>query len=195
MTDKIVIAFLARAGSGKSTAAAFVEKHWGPVERVSFAGPLKELAKRLYGLDDEQVYGSMKEEYSPHLAGLWDNDSTATPRHALQLLGNEARNIIGPRVWIDAALNAVEKSPHRIAVIDDCRHVNEVEAIAALPHGYVIKIEAPDRVSNADPNHPSEAQVDEAPMRCLQAVIRNEQALGLDAFYTSLRRALEGILR
>lgn len=197
MHDKIIIAFLARAGSGKSTAAAFVEKHWGPVERVSFAGPLKEMAKELYGFSDDQVYGSLKETPDARLDqinGPHPFSEAVTPRQMLQRLGNTARNIIGPRVWVDAALNTISESPHRIAVIDDCRYINEAKAIAGLPGGYVIKLEAPDRESNADPNHPSEAEVDKVPLRYVQSVIRNEQALGLDAFHTALRRALEGIL-
>ena len=180
----MIIAFLARAGSGKTTAAKYLEKKHGAV-RVSFAGPLKELAKRLYDLTDEQVYGSLKEEPDERLEELF-GDEGVTPRRVLQLLGNQAREIIGRDVWIRAAMNECAK--HRLAVIDDCRYVNEAEAVAAVG-GLVIKIEAPTRKSSADPNHPSEAEVDRVPEELLTATIENRLA-DVEDFYADLEAAL-----
>ena len=195
MTDrnnKIVIAFLARAGSGKSTAAQYLSDRHG-AEKVSFAAPLKELAKHLWGFTDSQVYGDNKESADEVLAELWDVDN-ATPRMALQLLGNQAREIIGKNVWIDAAMNSIEKAESNLVVIDDCRYLNEVMAISELPHGHVIKIVSPDRQSNADPNHPSEAEVDRAPESLLSAIVSNPQSEGLEAFHRTLSACLPSIM-
>lgn len=185
-SSTVVIAFLARAGSGKSMAAKHLIHRHGAA-RVSFAGPLKELAKRLLDLSEDQVYGHLKETL--------DDRYGMTPRVFLQRLGNEARDIIGPRVWIDAALNAIERTSNRLVVIDDCRYVNEAEAIASLTNGHVIKIESPDRDSQADPNHPSEAEVDKVPDRFLSGILVNKQEYGPTPFLSALDGLVGELLR
>ena len=181
MTAKtVVIAFLARAGSGKTTAAQYLIENHGAV-RVSFAGPLKELARGLMDFNDEQLYGSLKETI--------DERYGMTPRTFLQRLGNQARQIIGENVWIDAAMNTIKENEGRLIVIDDCRYLNEAEAISALyldgdgkTEGHVIKIVSLDRTSVADPHHPSEAGVDLVPEVLLFATLVNDQHKGLESF-------------
>lgn len=177
-----VVAFVARAGSGKTTATNFV-KSLKPryFETVSFAAPLKKLAGALMGFEDEQLYGSLKETMDPRYG--------MTPREFMQRLGNEARLHIHDRVWVDAAMNRVSAVRHRgkVALIDDCRYANEAEAIRNIG-GLVIKIESPDRVSAADPNHPSEKGVDK--IRAEYTII-NHQKDGLDAFFDKIRTILK----
>lgn len=173
-----VIAFLARAGSGKSTAADYLIEHHGAV-RVSFAGPLKELARGLMDFNDEQLFGSLKETV--------DGRYGMTPRAFMQRLGNNARQCIGETVWVDAALNAIKKQEGRLVVIDDCRYPNEAEALAALPDSRVIKIVSPDRNSAADPNHPSEAGVDECRPEDIYQTIINDQYKGIELFRSKIQ--------
>ena len=62
----VVVGFLGRAGSGKSTAAKHLEVKYG-FQRLSFAAPLKEMAVELWELASTQVYGTLaqKEEVDP----------------------------------------------------------------------------------------------------------------------------------
>jgi hypothetical protein len=76
-------------------------------------------------------------------------------------------------------------------VIDDCRHVNEAAHFLDNPSAYVIKIENPERVSEADPNHPSELEVDMVPSDYIDFTITNLPSEGLEA----LHQKLDGILR
>jgi energy-coupling factor transporter ATP-binding protein EcfA2 len=53
----VLIALCGPKGSGKTTVA----KMANPTAIISFAGPLKALAKSIFNLTDEQIYGSQKE--------------------------------------------------------------------------------------------------------------------------------------
>lgn len=178
-----VIAFLARAGSGKTTASNYlVEKHGAII--VSFAAPLKKLAGALFDLSEDQLYGELKEKPDPRQL------NNSSPRQLMQALGNEARKCLGESVWINAALNTINQHKGRLIVIDDCRYPNEAEAIANLSGGHVVKIISPDRNSKADPNHPSEAGVDLVSDEHLFDVITNTQSLGLDFFEEQIHHVL-----
>lgn len=190
---KKVIAFLARAGSGKTTASQYLIDNHDAV-RVSFAGPLKELAKKLFNLSDGQVYGKYKED---PISGLYRLGQTVTPRMLMQALGANGREFIGARVWIDAALNSIRKAPGNLVVIDDCRYLNEAVFISQLEgdlRGHVIKIVSPDRQSSADPNHPSEAEVDLAGVELLSSVIVNRQCDGMETYLADVAAVVEPLL-
>ena len=173
--EPTVVAFLARAGTGKTTAANYLVAEYGAV-KVSFAGPLKELARRLMDYSDAQLFGDQKEKVGR--GGI-------TPRHFLQTLGNESRKLIGDTVWIDAAYKAVSAHPGKLVVIDDCRYPNEVDAVHSRG-GTVVKLEASDRASTADPNHPSELGVDEASQAYIRHTIDNQHAWGTAPLFARL---------
>ena len=181
-----VIAFLGRAGSGKSTAAKYVIENMG-AQRVSFAGPLKELARHLLELSEDQVYGSqeVKETVDPRYG--------FTPRQFLQRLGNGAREIISKDVWINAMLTTIQKSDSQLFVIDDCRYVNEAKLISESPEirGFVIKLECPNAETSADPNHPSEAEVDQVPPGFISQTIVSSRSPGSADLLTKVRTVLE----
>lgn len=159
-----VIALLGRAGSGKSTAAKHIVEEYG-ARKVSFAGPLKELARLLMDFSDEQLYGTQeaKETVDPRYG--------MTSRQFLQRLGNGARETIGRDVWANALLFNILQTFSRegqnasLFVIDDCRYRNEAKMIVENEawNGFVVKLECPDAQTVADPNHPSEAEVDMVP--------------------------------
>jgi hypothetical protein len=190
MDKPIVIALLGRAGSGKSTAANYIVDNYN-AERVSFAGPLKKLAKLLLELSDEQVYGSqeVKETVDPRY-GL-------TPRVFMQRLGNGAREVIGKTVWVDACmfniLNTFSNDPSkRVFVIDDCRYRNEAEMVCNNPaiRGLVIKLVCPDAQTAADPNHPSEAEVDLVPPQHISATVVSKRSPGSVDLLDRVKKAL-----
>lgn len=58
-------------GAGKSTVAKILTEKYGFLE-IAQATPLKTLAKRLFGFDDQALYGPTEERNKPQLAGLWE---------------------------------------------------------------------------------------------------------------------------
>lgn len=168
----VVIAFLGRAGSGKTTCAKWLEAYHG-AKRTGFAYPLKVLAKRLLDFSDEQLYGPT------HVKEEVDARYGFSPRQFLQRLGDFGRQVLGDTVWVDACFNYIASKVERgsLFTIDDCRYFNEAEAVKRMIYdfngaeGYVIKLICPDSDSTADPNHPSEAEVDLVPDSYIDATI------------------------
>lgn len=142
MRDLVVIGFSGLAGAGKSTAASHLV-HVHSFTQTRFAAPLKAMLRAfLYetGLKPDRVNrmieGDLKGVPAAELGGK-------TPRHAMQTLGTEwGRELISRSLWTDAwAANiaALARNGHNRFVVEDCRFVNEVDAIHAIG-GIVIEI-------------------------------------------------------
>lgn len=122
-----IIAIMGAAKSGKTTAANVLEKMGFP--RMRFAGPLKEMLAVL-GLTPDDLEGSKKETPNPLLCGK-------TPRHAMQTLGTEWRDMIDTRLWttiMEKRLRQAMASPEppMAIFIDDCRFPHEIEMLRKL---------------------------------------------------------------
>jgi len=118
---------------------------WPFVKKYSFADPLKEMAVGLFGLKNEQVYGSTehKKQVVPHLK--WDNmprvytgrrepqkKGPMTVREFLQFFGTDVCRRMHPSIWVDRCINDIKNEQPMLAVIDDCRFPNEIEAIQEI---------------------------------------------------------------
>lgn len=169
--NKIIFALLGKKESGKSTAAKFIKEKFD-AQICSFAKPLKDMTGDIFGLSDDQMYGSLKE--------VRDSRWNFTPRWVLQQIGNKAREYIDKNIWIDKLFKTVEESSNNIFVIDDCRYINEVEYICNTNfETYVIKLEKKDNkkwwsIFSKKDLHQSEIEVDQAPKHLLSCVIQNE---------------------
>lgn len=111
------IAFIGKAGSGKTTAAQYLSDSYG-YQRLSFAAKLKEMA-----------------------ADLWGPDAYKD-RDKLQRLGIAVREI-DPDAWVNVAMHKLQyKMPaHWPVVVDDCRFENEYWALKE--RGFrIVRIEA-----------------------------------------------------
>ena len=118
-----------RAGSGKDTAKLGLKDYYP----LAFATPLKEAAKMLYCLTDEQLYGHLKEEVDPR----WGK----SPRQIFQELGDHCRRD-NPRffsIHMRSRIENAEKQGIKKIVITDVRYDNEAKLIEEL-HGKVIEI-------------------------------------------------------
>lgn len=116
----MLIGIAGRAGSGKTTAAHYLETA-KKFKRRSFAAPLK-LALIAMGVPDEFVYGERKGDPCPQLCGV-------TARHAMQTLGTEwGRNLIHGDLWVKLMEDALAVETADV-VIDDVRFPNEVAMI------------------------------------------------------------------
>jgi len=111
---------------------------WPFVKKYSFADPLKEMAVGLFGLKNEQVYGSLehKKQVVPHLR--WENmpgvmnEGPMTVRDFLQYFGTDVCRKIHPNIWVDRCIEDIRLEQPLLAVIDDCRFPNEVDAIQEI---------------------------------------------------------------
>ena len=73
-----IIGIIAKKYHGKDTIADFISSKYG-YEKISFAGPLKQVCHHIFGLTYEQLYGDLKETN--------DNYWKCTPRYLLQTVG------------------------------------------------------------------------------------------------------------
>lgn len=141
----MIIALSGLAGSGKSTAAAYLEAEHG-FARVRFAGPLKAMLRAFLATAgtppdeiERLIEGDRKEVPCPILAGC-------SPRRAMQELGTAwGRDLIHPDLWVSAWTAGVTAALARGApgvVVEDCRFANEASAVHALG-GRIVGIERP----------------------------------------------------
>ena len=109
------------------------------VKRYSFAEPLKSMASVLFGIPEECCNGTdeQKNQIQEHL--LWENmpksdnlgfkSGPMTAREFLQFFGTDVMRKIKDSVWVDLCINSILTNPPAMAVIDDCRFLNEVETV------------------------------------------------------------------
>jgi len=119
----ILVAVKGRLGSGKTTAAEFLVEHHG-FRRVSFAGPLKDVAMRI--TPDGQI-------------------DKKRDRALLQFLGTEYFRGIDPDYWVKKFIETTRGLLlNGLSVVtDDCRFANEKAAIKALG-GYIVFVSTPE---------------------------------------------------
>lgn len=186
-----IIALKGRAGSGKSTAAKYLE---GKGYRVtSFASPFKRMMKA-FGLNDAQLYGDKKEVPTDLLCGR-------SPREAMQMLGTEWGRALHPDLWTSYWRRTAEMilSGDELVVVDDCRFENEARVVRALG-GVVIEIIPPAAIDDEDGSiallttgiagHASEAQ-DFDP----DIIVVNDKARGTAALHAGLDEAISVLLQ
>lgn len=142
---RVLIAFTGLAGSGKTTAALYLVQNSG-FRRTRFAEPLKAMMRAL-GCTEAEIEGDRKELPSELLGG-------ATPRHAMQTLGNEwGRELVFSELWVSAWQKSISEHAGPIA-LDDCRYPNEAAAIKTAG-GIIVKIERKNAIG-ATHSHVSE---------------------------------------
>lgn len=109
------IAFIGGMGTGKTTLAEWLVKHFC-YYKLSFAAPLKDTAVRLWGTE------ALKD------------------RTLLQQLGRKMRDI-DPDVWLNNLTRWLPEIPGPV-VVDDCRFPNEYWGL--ISHGFVVvRVTAP----------------------------------------------------
>ena len=152
----LVLGFCGKAGVGKSYAADIIREHYGHIQHVPFAGPLKAIMTQL-GLPREKLNElEYKETPNPMLCGK-------TPREVMQYLGTEfGREFIGGDLWVDLwkrhVEGCVERWPNCFIVVDDVRFQNEVDAIHSFG-GIVVEIRSPKATTSfKNSDHKSEQQ-------------------------------------
>ena len=165
----LIVGLAGFQGCGKSTVACYLENKYGFI-RYSFAKPLKDVAKLIYSLSDEQLYGDLKNVVDPRYG--------ITPRFIMQQLGTEVCRNIHKDTWVLAARNFIDDYDNHIHllnkfVIDDCRFENEAMFIV---YGYttglsrIFKIEGRKNKVIEGENHQSEKEL---PNHYIDSIIDN----------------------
>jgi len=143
MKTSEVIGFCGKAGVGKTTTAnALIEyitprhAYYRPATIVSFAEPLKELARDFFG---------------------WDGQKDERGRRLLQQLGTDVGRSWDPEFWVKKWTAKAEQWMKRGShvIVDDVRFQNEVDAIIALG-GTVFQLDSETR--GLCSSHASETQ-------------------------------------
>lgn len=131
----MIIGILGKKGVGKDTCADYIVQKYN-YNKYSFAKPLKDICKILFGFTNDQLYGNQKE--------VQDDFWKVTPRIALQYIGTDLLrnqlNTIMPHINQDIWVNVFKANYKKDnIVIADCRFQNEVDTIKEMG-GIVIKL-------------------------------------------------------
>lgn len=150
-----IIAFAGKKQSGKTSAAYFLGDHFSNKKILiySFAAPLKEICVDILGLDPRQCYG--EDRYKNELVNCYWEGKQLTARETMQIIGTEWFRTMQESVWTDAIIRKINKDNPDIAIIDDCRFPNEVQAVRKAD-GLVFKLER----SMFHSSHASEVALD-----------------------------------
>ena len=138
---------------------------WPYVKKYSLATPLKLMAIELFGLKEEQVFGTeIQKNTKTHI--LWQDmpmsisqkkkkKGKMTAREFLQFFGTEVCRNIYNDVWAERLIKDIELEASLLAVVDDVRFTNEVECIQNAG-GKVVRLT---RQPHQD-SHSSETELD-----------------------------------
>ena len=151
MSQYKVIGIAGPAGCGKDTAADFLlERLPHGYRKLSFADPIKEMARVGLNLSHDQVYGDKKD--------IVDMRYGCTPRKIMQTLGTEwGREKIHPDVWVKTMKSLHVLPGYGELVIPDVRFENEANFIRE--HGKLIHIVGRNDDKPIVPDHVSERRV------------------------------------
>lgn len=123
----LLIGLTGQKRSGKDTFANAVCE-LVTVDRISFAHPMKEIAKIMFNLNDKELE-EQKETFE--LDGV-------TPRKFLQLFGTEfCRKLFKDDIWVRKAFDRY--NPNKHTIITDVRFDNEARYIKSMG-GIIIKV-------------------------------------------------------
>lgn len=128
---------------------------WPLIRGYNFADSLKEICVMLFNIPPECVYGTdeQKNQLQEHL--LWENmpgvvdprfedkygnlaydwnltphtPSPMTAREFMQYLGTDVMRKMYQPIWLENCFRRIEADKPEIAVIGDCRFLNEIEAV------------------------------------------------------------------
>lgn len=144
----LILGLGGKAGSGKTTAARFLASYG--FKEIAFADSLKESASLLFGFNQEQTNGFLKEVIDPRLG--------KSPRMVMQQFGDACRQI-----WPEVFVSAVRRKlfgPYDRVVVSDIRFFNEAEALSRLG-AMLVRIERPGAgAQNGIESHASEYELD-----------------------------------
>lgn len=164
----MIVVMSGRARSGKDTCALILKQLFIDIEEtclsVAYADFLKEILSKCFCLNEDHLYGSLKEEFIEHLpirtrSGKVTNHKW-TPRKLLQFLGTDVMRTIDPDCWVNVVKNFVYTyRNYDNIIITDARFDNEIDWV--LERGGIhihVRRQNSDFASGTD--HASETSLD-----------------------------------
>ena len=156
----MIIGITGKKGAGKDTIGDALRELG--YERVSFATPLKEVAKIVFGITDEEMTDRTLKETEI------DRYPFKSPRKILQILGTDMFRTFFDGCWVECFKR--NNSDGKNVFITDVRFLDEAEAIKELG-GKMVRIVRPALNDDGD-RHPSEMEMEK--IEC-DFVIENEE--------------------
>jgi hypothetical protein len=151
----LLLGLSGKAGSGKSTAAEYLETTHG-YNLFAFSDTLKEVACLAFGFSEEQLYGRLKEIPDPRFG--------KSPRWCLQYLGTDILRSVWPGIWIwhmrREIMDFLSINGQRPIVITDVRFRDEAEALKRMGAVLVRLERAEAGAKNGISEHVSEMDLD-----------------------------------
>jgi len=139
-----LIGFAGKARSGKDTAGAYLVDNYNFL-RYSFAQPLKDATKIMFGLTDEQIKDKER------AAEPWG----MSPRDLYQRVGTDIARDIDVNVWVKGADIFMRENPGSSIVVTDVRFSNEAFWIRSQG-GIVVYLQSDTRGIYENGEHSSE---------------------------------------
>lgn len=170
MTTLHLIGIIGKAGAGKDTLGDYIKQNYNGV-RYAFADPIKDITRKMFLFDEEQLYGNKKE--------VIDERWGITPRQSFQVIGTNIMqlgiygympNMLDKvpihgfwvyhfKLWYNDFISKPENK-NKLIVITDVRFPHEAEMLREL-NALLIKIERPDlNTDNKMYEHSSETSID-----------------------------------
>lgn len=188
-----VVALLANAGNGKTTAAKYLADRYD-AKIVSLATPLKRACQRVMKFSDAQLYGTQaqKEAMDPRYG--------FSARDFMRSMGTEGlRDCFWPEIHIEGLMRTLEREEledrDALHLVDDLRFLNEAGAFGQVNpsidrhhHTAVMKIVCTD-APPVNTLHRSEAEIDLVPAEHIAATVVSSKAQGLQHLYSEIDRA------
>ena len=180
----MIIGLCAKKQNGKDTMADYLCQKYKFI-KLTFASPLKDACKLLFGFTAEQVNGDKKE--------VIDERWGVTPRTVLQFVGTDLfrkqMKTIIPEIddnfWVICLKNSIDqilkKYPNAKIVISDVRFPNEIKMIQKM-NGQTVKI-IRESVNNTIDQHSSEKIIDD--IKCDFIIENNETK---EKFYEKINK-------
>lgn len=146
---------------------------WPLIRGYNFADSLKEICAMLFNISPECVYGTdeQKNQIQEHLR--WENmpgsekTGPMTARDFMQYFGTDIMRRIYEPIWLDNCFKRIEEDKPEIAVISDCRFMNEIKSVQSRG-GKVIRLTRSPFLSD----HASENDADD--YKSFDAIIDNK---------------------
>ena len=145
----MILGLVGYKGSGKDVMADYLVQHYS-FQKMSFAGPLKDVCKKLFDLTDEHFTDRRLKEQKLEYWSL-------SPREILQKVGTDLfRKHFDSEFWVHQMENKISQllkvHPHTNIICSDVRFQNEADLILKWG-GKIVYI---DRFENCDDLHESE---------------------------------------
>jgi len=159
---RLRVAFAGRSGSGKTTAAEFLQHECGGVF-LSFAYPIKRLLR--HALVDFGFMGPVAVEFV--------DLHREHERRFLQFVGTEWARRKDPDVFVKLMQSHIDRCDDPCLIVDDVRFANEAAMLRR--NGFrIFRIHRPGQTAS---KHESEYSVDSIPAEMFDGVIENRGAL------------------